>query len=181
MRALSVLHHKVVLLEKLHCFKNVWKVGWFPLKQSFMGILNFLRASGCDFLNKEGKNYFRFMYFLWFPKHNTVGRSKGMLGTHALFLGPIFFIFIMQFLGKNGQIIGWRSHLYSWCSLLWEILDPPLLNECSWLPTAYVVWDGRLCFQSVHTRVGGYPGRGRYSPQPSWVPTRAKVGTPQPR
>ena len=41
---------------------------------------------------------------------------------------PDFFTF-MQFGGKLGKITGWRPrrHLCAWCTLLWEILDPPLV------------------------------------------------------
>ena len=51
---------------------------------------------------------------------------RGAPGTRAPSLGPNFFNF-MQFWGKLAKIIGWRPHLCSWCTLLWEILDPPLI------------------------------------------------------
>ena len=38
-----------------------------------------------------------------------------------------FFPIFMQFWVKLGKIISWRSHLYGWRPLLWEILDPPLI------------------------------------------------------
>ena len=47
------------------------------------------------------------------------GGSKGARGTHVPPGGPNSFN-SMQFLGKFGKIICWRSHLG-------EILDPPLL------------------------------------------------------
>ena len=67
------------------------------------------------------------------------GRSKGgRKGRAPPPLDQNFFIF-MQFSGKIGQIIGWRPP-WGWRTLLWEILDPPLILT---LKKFYVINDTR--------------------------------------
>ena len=58
---------------------------------------------------------------------NDIGGSQGGRQGHVPLPGPNSFIF-MHFLGKNGQIIAFHLHLWSWHSNLGEILDPPLNN-----------------------------------------------------
>ena len=43
-------------------------------------------------------------------------------------LGPFFFQF-MQFLRKNGRNKCWCAHQWGWHPFVWEILDPPLLQQ----------------------------------------------------
>ena len=55
------------------------------------------------------------------------GGSKGGRQGRAVQISSIS----CSFWGKLAKIIGWRPHLWSWRTPLWEILDPPLVT--SWL------------------------------------------------
>ena len=59
-----------------------------------------------------------------------------------------------------GRSQGIHSHLKSELSMSKSLG----LAKIQLLPTAYVVRDGRLCFQSVHNGGGGSHGQGRYLP-----------------
>ena len=61
-------------------------------------------------------------------KRVTSGGSKG--GVRPLRPPAQHFFIFMQFLGKIGQIIGWRPppSVWGWRPLLWGILDLPLVT-----------------------------------------------------
>ena len=58
----------------------------------------------------------------WYDKYKSSDGSK-MSAPHNLVQ-----FFPCSVWKKIAKIMGWSPHPWNWCSLLWEVLDPPLLK-----------------------------------------------------
>ena len=104
--------------EKNH-FTNTFEIHWgIAVPKTMSSLLWVLSLS----LELWVDNKFEFLVDLYSSAEVTVADLKGPHGR-APPLGQNVFIF-MQFSGKIGQIVGWRS-LWGCHTPFWEVLDPP--------------------------------------------------------
>ena len=118
------------------CYKRIFQI---VDKENDKLWLTAASASETDFLVPKEK--LCQIYIFWVSCHFH-WRIQGAPGTRAHTLGPIFFIF-MQFLGGLAKIIGWLPTI-AVGTLLWEILDPPLIFDMN-IYSFYQTWFHNVC------------------------------------